>query len=346
MKTKLTEIKFITAHIGARYLTISRLPLLLLISLLFRTAGPQNLILAQEPPLVLHMVAPEATDPAIDQALDDHLAWLDPTAHTNHKLFVFLPGRSSAVLSVAPTNYQFVQEEAARLGYHVIGLMYVNDVNLKEVCAGSPDLNSCLEDAHFEIVYGNGLGIDSPVVDVNQPNSIVNRLTRLLQYLDANYPDEGWSEFLADGHPNWSHIAVGGHSQGGGNAVMIAKHEVVDRVVMISAVVDTVSEWELTHVTPSARYWGLAHDRDDSFEAILTGWESLGMTGFGPVATVEASSPPYGFTHRLVTDLKPQRGGFKSPNPHLSTVFDLYTPLDHPGGTPTLAEAWQYMMSQ
>ena len=301
--------------------------------------GPQNLARAQAE-FDLHVVAPQDTDPAIDQALDDHFAWIDPTAPTNDKLFVFLPGAT-----LVPSDYQLVQQEAASLGYHVIGLMYVDSVVLGTACFGNPDPNSCFEDAHFEIVYGNGLGIDSPIVDVNQPNSIVNRLTKLLQYLDDNYPAEGWAEFLADGNPKWSKVAVGGHSQGGGNAVMIAKHNVVDRVVMISAVVDTATDWVLTHVTPSARYWGLAHDREDAFGAILAGWASLGITAFGPVVTVETSAPPYGLTHTLATDLKPKRGGYKAPNPHLSTALDYYTPLDH-DGTPTLADAWGYMMSE
>jgi len=43
---------------------------------------------------------------------------------------------------------------------------------------------------------------------------------------------------------------------------MIAKHQVVDRVVMFPAVADTASDWQLVHVAPSARYWGLAHDRE------------------------------------------------------------------------------------
>jgi len=47
---------------------------------------------APSAPLVLHVVVPQATDPAIDRFLDDHYAWLDTTARTNHKLFVFLPG--------------------------------------------------------------------------------------------------------------------------------------------------------------------------------------------------------------------------------------------------------------
>jgi pimeloyl-ACP methyl ester carboxylesterase len=308
----------------------------LIFLLVFYAIGPQNLAWAQGE-FVLHVVAPQATDPAIDRALDDHLAWLDPTAPTNHKLIVLLPG-----FDTIPTDMQLVQQEAARLGYHVIGLMYVNSVFLAGACDGSPDPNSCFEDAQFEIVYGNGLGIDSPIVDVNQPNSIINRLTKLLQYLDANDPTEGWAEFLAHGAPKWSKIAVGGHSQGGSAAVMIAKYHVVDRVVMISAVTDTASDWVLTHVTPSARYWGLAHEEEFFLPEILASWASLGITAFGPVVTVETSSPPYGFTHTLATDLKPRRNGTF----HRSTALDRYTPLNHPGNTPALADAWGYMMSQ
>ena len=125
--------------------------------------------------------------------------------------------------------------------------------------------------------------------------------------------------------------------------MMIAKHELVDRVVMLSAVVDTTNDWELTHVTPSQRYWGLAHDHEPNFGSILGGWGSLGITLFGPVVTVETGSPPYEFTHTLATDVTPRRNGSQF---HASTALDRFTPLNHPGGTPTLAPAWRYMMSQ
>jgi hypothetical protein len=66
------------------------------------------------------------------------------------------------------------------------------------------------------------------------------------------------------------------------------------------------------------------------------------MTAFGPAVTVETSAPPYDCTHMLVTDLKPQHGGFKAAHP--STVIDYYTPLDK-DRLPALADAWRYMMS-
>jgi hypothetical protein len=292
--------------------------------------------------LVQHVVAPQATDPAIDRALDDHYAWLDTIAPTNHRLFVYLPGSGGV-----PANALLVQQEAARLGYHVIGLMYVSEYFLASLCGGSADPNSCFESAHYEIVYGTDR---SPLVEVNVPNSIYSRLTRLLQYLDANYPDEGWSQFLADGNPKWSQIAVGGASQGGGNAAMIAKDHVVDRVVLFSAVTDALGavdcqaaqNWEATHVTVSGRYWGLAHDSEPAIGSICASWSTLGMDTFGPLVAPEASAPPYGGTHRLVTALRPQRGGYKAAHP--STVIDFYTPLNK-DGTPALADAWRYMLS-
>src|SRR6266576_6744753 len=64
--------------------------------------------LAPAAPLVPHVIAPQATDPAIDRFLDDHYVWLDTTARTNHKLFVFLPGTGQN-----PSIFQLVQQEAA-----------------------------------------------------------------------------------------------------------------------------------------------------------------------------------------------------------------------------------------
>jgi len=66
------------------------------------------------------------------------------------------------------------------------------------------------------------------------------------------------------------------------------------------------------------------------------------MAAFGPADTVEASAPPYGGTHMLITDLRPQRGGYKEA--HTSTAIDFYTPLNK-DGSPALGDAWSYMLS-
>ena len=290
-------------------------------------------------PVVLHVVAPQATDPAIDKALDNHYVWLDTTARSNHELLVLMPGTGGL-----PVRFQLLDQEAARLGYHVIGLMYPNGVDLS-TCGSAPDPASCYENARLEILDG----VDrSSIVDVNAANSIENRLTKLLQLLAAQYPDEGWSRFLAHDTPKWSRIAVGGFSQGGGEAAMIGKLRLVARVVMFSAPTDSIRTeappWLATRVTPSDRYWGLAHDRDLLYRPIRAGWDSLGMASFGPAVALETSTPPYGFTHMLITDLLPQSGSFRQIDVHRSTANDLLTPLNA-DGTPILRDAWRYLLT-
>ncbi|HWC72716.1 MAG TPA: hypothetical protein VG454_02190 [Gemmatimonadales bacterium] len=288
-------------------------------------------------PLVIDSVPPQATDPAIDQALDRHYVWLDTTARSNHKLFVFMAGHAQH-----PAMFQRVPEEAARLGYHVIGLTYPDAVSVLGVCRGQP--SSCYENLHWEILDGEDR---SPFVQVNQANSIENRLAKLLQFLADSFPEQRWSRFLADGKPKWSEIAISGHSQGGGEAAIIAKLHVVARVVLFSSVVDGDSQsvsFLSTHVTPSQRYWGLAHDRDGNFRRIRAGWDSLGMAAFGPAVAPETSSPPYGFTHMLVTDLVPQ-GGFIGSNAHGAPSNDANTPLNLDGSCCRLRDAWRYLLT-
>ena len=90
---------------------------------------------------------------------------------SNHKLFVFLPGTGAP-----PAFYQLVQMEAAHLGYHVIGLMYMNDTPLAGVCPQSPDPETCYEQVRLQIITGSP---QTGVVEVNQVNSIDNRLRGL-----------------------------------------------------------------------------------------------------------------------------------------------------------------------
>src|SRR5437899_11327800 len=133
------------------------------------------------PTLVLHVVAPQATDPAIDQGLDDHYVWLDTTARSNHKLFVFLPGTGQN-----PSIFQLVQQEAARLGYHVIGLMYATGGGLAKACPTTPDPTAWYENARLEMIHG----IDRvALLHVGVVNSTDNRITKLLQYIPLQHLD-------------------------------------------------------------------------------------------------------------------------------------------------------------
>jgi hypothetical protein len=295
--------------------------------------------------LIEHIVSPLATDPSIAQAFDDHYAWLDSSASMNHQLLLYLPGTDGV-----PANALLIQQMAARLGYHVIGLMYPdsappNFASIVPACAAQPDPNACDYATRLEILTGTAQ--PDSLMTVGMPDSIVNRLTKLLAYLTANYPAEGWANFLSDGVPRWSAIAATGLSLGGGEAALIGSLHVVARVVMFSAVAANYGgqppTWEsASHLTPTDRYWGLAHDQDPAYQSILMSWTALGLPRFGQLVQVENSAPPYEGTHILFTDLKPQREGYKAA--HVSTVIDFYTPLnrDH---TPALSDAWRYLMT-
>jgi len=316
--------------------------------------------------LVEHVVAPKATDLLIDRALADHYAWLDTKVPSNHKLLVFMPSARGT-----PATFTLVAKEGARLGYHVIGLMYQNDVVLAQACPRAPDPSSCYENVRLDVLDGGDRSF--PVADVSEANSIDNRLTKLLLYLDSAYPDEGWSRFLKHGEPRWSRIAVAGHSQGGGQAAMIAKIRRVARVVMFSSVPDSLPAgqapaWLSSHLTPPNRYFGLAHECDAFFRPIVAGWDSIGMGASvattpdptrpgtacrlwtstsrnAPVAPEDGASP-YGRTHVLITNLLPQTGGYVHMSSHHSTANDLYTPLEGDGMTPKLLAAWHYVLGE
>jgi hypothetical protein len=298
-------------------------------------------------PLAPRTIAPQLTDPAIDWTppvdpncsdpqCNHHHVWLDASRPSNGKLFVFMPG--NATPGPRPRSYQLVQQEAARLGYHVIGLMYQNNRGAAG-CAGSAD-QDCIGNVLLEIIDG----VDrSSLVDVSRANSIDNRLTKLLLYLDAQFPAEGWSKFLHEGEPKWSQIAVGGHSGGANQAALIGKIRHVHRVVLFAFPGPTpAAAWVSIGETPAAKYFELTHQRDQRAAGILANIDALDLDRFGDPVAPELSEPPYGGTHVLITDLEPT-GGYGMDNPHLSVAVDRRTPLG-PDGTPLLRDAWRYLL--
>jgi hypothetical protein len=309
--------------------------------------------------LVLHIIAPQATDaeinyvPLLNPQLNHHYVWLDQSVRGNQKLLVFMPGTNNV-----PASWQLLEKEAARLGYHVIGLMYQNDVEVVGKCGGSefpivipaPDPNpDCSANMRLEILRGDSVP-GSAFVNVTWANSVDNRLSKLLAYLDQNFPEEGWSRFLeGDGTPKWSQIAVAGQSQGAGEAALIGKIRHVDRVVMFSGPPDarvpiSVDTWISIGKTPASKYFALFHDRDHLVVGIRANLTALDMERFGPFVQAENSASPYDGAHVLFTDLQPTLG-YAKPNPHQSTARDNNTPLGA-DGTPLLRDAWRYLLGE
>jgi hypothetical protein len=285
--------------------------------------------------LIEHIVAPATTDSNIDNWLDDHYAYRDTRVAARNRLLVHLPGSFGR-----PVNSRGYLKEVAAAGDHVIGLRYPNTWEVLDLCSGGTDL-SCFENVRREIIDGTDR---SSLVAVNATNAIINRLTRLLVYLDQTYPAEGWAQFLSAGQPNWPLIAMSGHSQGAGHAAVMGKYYALNRVLMFGAPGDMnsngIAPWQdRNHLTATAGYYGFNHYRD-AWQAKLAVWTLIGLGDYGPAVNVDGVASPYGNSHMLYTDALPGTGSYD--DAHGAVITDENTPLD-PDGTPLYAPVWRYM---
>ena len=285
-------------------------------------------------PVTPAAIAPSATDSSIADDGQEHLVYYDPKTSLAGKLFVFFAGSGGA-----PESYKLVCQTAVARGYHAIGLAYPNDASINfDICPGSADPN-CQENVRLETLDGTDR---TPLVDVNRANSIENRLIQVLSYLAVQRPGEGWDAFLASGQPRWDRMAFAGHSQGGGFAAMVGKVHLVSRVAMFSST--EPAPWTTEPLaTPPERYFGFAHEREDSFIGITASWKNLRIPG--SLTRVDGDTPPFGGSHQLTTVAMPvgplSRG---EPNWHGCGVVDIHTPLQADGRTPQFQDVWGFMI--
>ncbi len=274
-------------------------------------------------------IAPAQTSAGINTALSPHFSINpSPAVAPAARLFVMLPGTGAI-----PRFYREIVRTGAARGYHAIGLTYPNDVAVGDRCAQNPDPD-CAGKVRREVITGEDT---SSLLAVDRANAIVGRLIALLSYLNANFPDEGWGQYLINSQPDWARITVAGHSQGGGHAAYFAKLFALDRTVMFSSPGDigltagTPAQWlGLPNLTPASRQYGFTHTADElvPFQLILSNWRALGLDQFGPVVSVDGSTPPYANSHQLSTSAPPNPnppGPVVAPN-HAAPVVDAATP--------------------
>ena len=187
------------------------------------------------------------------------------------------------------------------------------------------------------------------LIDVNRPNSIENRLIKVLQYLNNDYPNENWNQFWSgDSTILWENIIVSGHSQGGGHAGFIGKIKQVERVVMFAIndwmpLLQRTSAWvSMPGATIPERYFAFTHELDEAadFGNQQIFWEDLGMMQFGNVVLTDGLSVPFENSHTLFTQVIPAVDTTKY---HSSPIVDLYTPKDG-NDMPVLQLVWEYLI--
>jgi hypothetical protein len=178
---------------------------------------------------------------------------------------------------------------------------------------------------------------------------------KLLQYLQRQFPREGWGDYIVGDSVQWSRIITSGHSQGGGHAAYIATTQDVERVIIFSSTdwlnrLNRPADWmSLPKRTAASRFYGFVHEGDEllPYSIQVRGWQVLGMGAFGEnngnVVTVDSVPAPYRKGRMLRTFAAT---GF--PNPlvqfHNATVANGFTPRTA-NSSFIFAPVWTYMLT-
>ena len=291
-----------------------------------------------------------------------HQIFLNQSVIAQNKLLLFLPGTGAK----PKDHYSEFCKTAANVGYHAIGLVYKNAVSISDSCGTIANNGpSCSENARSEIIYGTPL---SSQVNVDSANSIMNRLSKLLYYLETNYPTKGWDNYIDTATMNihWERIALAGHSQGGGHAALIARDTVVNRVLFFNSPSDRDNnlttplyqpQWFYDgHITHDSVYYAFYHQQNGGPERLAI-YNLFGLGNYGVTMNVDLNSYPYNNSHILYTDsttfdfntfigntcdvIPPINPDF---NPHSDIIVDCELALDNLGNNP-FEIVWEYMLN-
>jgi predicted esterase len=277
---------------------------------------------------VVHAISPSDADSQIKRFTANNLALFKNDVAKNANLLVFFPPTGGTPAG----GWPFI-EAGVKAGYRVIGLMYDNATSDPGVCGPNPD-PACSDRFRQKRIYGDDATKD---IDDLPAESVVNRLTKFLEYLDAHHHNEGWGRYLRDGKPEWSRIAVAGHSQGAGVAAYIAKKEKVARVIVLSGAWDrteTTKAWApwvtSSSATPLDRWYAAYHEKETSAAPIKAAYEALRIPPDHVRAMTLEPNPQY--------KGRPGGGAY-----HMSMASTVATPVDA-NGNPAYAADWAFFL--
>lgn len=290
-------------------------------------------------------VDPLATDPGIIEA-DLPNAGNLPQRHVVARahgeprgmLLVWLAGSGAA-----PAQYLEFTAAAAREGFDAAGLVYLSWPPVNDITTNDPD-----PDLPAAIRTERIFGIESTdAVDVDRANSIEHRLVALLQQQAAAFPDERWASYLTDeGLPDWSRIAVAGHSQGAGHAAFLGKQRALAGALIFAGPGDFVqglgtAPWVFEPgLTPVARTIAFTHVDDRTAAGFFLNQRILGLDAFGDLQDVDGLPERFIRTQMLASDAELPPGS----NGHGAVVVDDRLPRTMTGA-PLYLPVWNAMLA-
>ncbi len=275
----------------------------------------ENIRLAH-PSVTSFSIIPSATDPAIKTFDDPHWLYVnrdivvehkEGLAQDRHELLLWITGTGGKGHDAQGFSYL-----AADLGYHVVTLMFPDDIPAT-ACANEANPKA-FENFRMAIIQGGRASYQGgrQNFSIERPESIENRLIKLLLYLKPLRPKEHWEQFLDDnGTIKWESIAVAGQSQGGGHAALIGIKHRVARVMCFGAPKDYSKRLNApaawygdASATPKDRFFAFNHHEDPKGctpKELLKNLKALELDAFGAPAEADSESVPYHHARILYT---------------------------------------------
>lgn len=284
-----------------------------------------------------YSVNPTTTDPNITSFVSPHFVSVQTGGVLKNNLVVYIPGTNRT-----PSTSKAFAIKAASMGYHAISLTYQNNSPGNPLCAPTND-TTCHVRLRREVIDG----IDRHTAIVVTPtNSVINRLTKLLIYMNTAQPTQGWGQYLVNGQINWSKVIIGGHSQGGALSGVIGKFYPAKRVILFSMVDflnnGKIPTWEKLPAN-NANYYSLINMNDElvPWGRVKPLWTAVGWTAYGAYKNIDYTPSPYSNTHLLITVAKSPS---TSLDPyHNMTGVDSYLPKSADGKY-VHEKVWEYFL--
>lgn len=223
---------------------------------------------------------------------DEENAAVDTRVAPQGKLVIWLMGNSTGLF-----------ERLNSYGLHAIQVHYANGWFGKFGKEPAPADDQLLGKIRLEAATGQDF---SDLVTIPKPDGMMERSYQFVKWLAKENPQGRWDHFIsADGKGlRWDRVIISGASHGSTTAARFAKHQKVDRVVMLCGPRDQYETWQaLPSATPANRFFGFSHILDGGWSGdhYCRSWEMLGLAQHGPIVDVDDTPPPYQNTRRLIT---------------------------------------------
>lgn len=230
----------------------------------------------------------------VDQAgkpQDTEQAVVDTRVAPRGRLVIWLMGYSGPLF-----------DRLGDYGLHAIQVSYANKW-FGLIPTKARDDGTSLGQMRLEAATGEDY---SPLATIPKPDGMMERALQLVKSLAKEHPQGRWDQFLTEDRSGlrWEKVIIAGSSHGSTTAARFAKHQRVDRVVMFCGPRDQLDNWQgFASATPANRFFGFSHVLDGGWtgDHYCRSWQMLGLAQFGPITDVDASTPPYGNTRRLIT---------------------------------------------